>query len=306
MRITVSFILAILFSSTLFSQNPFFAPAKIDSSKNKPIKKVIVKKNSENSVSRNSLFNDFIKKNARLQRKVKDELARLANSYKKEGNYGAILVILGLAFLYGVLHSLGPGHGKVFVFAYILTEKPKILKAIGTSYGIAIVHGLSGLIVSLIIVFTLNTYASSASDIDTASKIISQFSFALIAILGIYLFVKTLVKHDHDHHEPKERKLIPFLLSVGLVPCPATIITVTFLSSIGMLTIGIVSTIFIVLGMGTTIAVIGILSMFSKSLVQKLYSGSDEKIESIFKIISLIGAFLLIVFGVFFLLGTLD
>lgn len=305
MRIAVSFIFVLLFSTLSLSQNPFFTPVQSDSSDTIEKRKESVSKTSEKKVIQNSLFNDFIKKNARLQRKVKDELAALANSYKKEGNYSSIIIILLLAFLYGVLHSFGPGHGKVFVFAYILTEKPKILKAIGTSYGIAIVHGLSGLIVSLIIVFTLSTYASSAGEIEESSKIISQLSFIIIMALGIYLFLKNIFNKGHHHHdEPKKKKLIPFLLSVGLVPCPATIITVTFLSSIGMLAVGIISTIFIVLGMGTTIALIGVLSIFSKALVQKLYSGKDDKIEAIFRVISIIGALLLILFGAFFLLGT--
>jgi ABC-type nickel/cobalt efflux system permease component RcnA len=288
-----------------YSQNPLFNSESEDTTATVS-EKPVGAENKNEPIKSIGVFNNLIKKNAEIQRTIKEKLANLSIDYKTTGNKRAVFIILMLAFLYGILHSLGPGHGKVFVFSYILTEKPKVLKAVGTSYAIAFIHGLSGLAVALFIVFTLNTYTSKAAEIDNTSAIIAQFSYALIIIIGVLLLIKTLWnKHKHHHHDKIEKiKFLPFVLSVGLVPCPGTIITVTFLSSMGMLTLGIISSFFIIMGMGITISLIGIVSLFSKVLVKRLFSANGKNYEKYYKGISIVGAALLVVFGLMFFMGT--
>ncbi|MBI9068272.1 MAG: hypothetical protein JEZ09_13345 [Salinivirgaceae bacterium] len=251
-----------------------------------------------------SFFNSFIKKNAQIQKSIKDRLFNLANSYKNSGDKSLILIIFLLAFLYGILHSLGPGHGKVFVFSYILTEKPKILRAIVTSYYIAFLHGLSGLVVALIIVFSLKTYTSEALKIENASNIIAQISYAIIFIIGALLLIKSLF-HQHYKENVEKKKIVPFVISVGLVPCPGTIITVTFLASSGLLSVGIFSAFFIILGMGITISLIGIISLFSTEIIKRLFRVNSKRYEKFYTIISSIGALFMLLFGLLFFMGSL-
>lgn len=303
------FILVIFFAFSAIgvAQNPLFGNRNSADTTNNSVKvekEVEVVSQDDESSNNFSIFSSLIKKNAEIQKQIKDKLAYLSNSYKYKGNNSAIFVIFLLSFLYGVFHSLGPGHGKIFVFSYILTEKPKVLKAVGTSYSIALVHGLSGLIIALIVVFSLNTYSSKAADINETSTIISRISYALIFVIGVWLLIKTLL-HKHHHEEKTEKiKFLPFVLSVGSVPCPGTIITVTFLAAMDMLAIGIISSLFIVLGMGITISLIGIISLFSKILVKRIFNSNNENFEKYYNVISISGTILLIVFGLIFFIGT--
>ena len=264
--------------------------------------------NLENNAVQFSLFNQFIKKNANFQKKTKDNLATLAQDYNNTGSFKIIFLIFLFAFLYGILHSLGPGHGKIFIFSYILTEKPKILKAITLSYLIALIHAISGLIVALILIFVLNEYSTSLFSTSNTQIIISRFSYAILIILGFYIVIKTILKKEHSHNINTQKtdkiKLIPFITSVGFVPCPGTIIIVTFLASIGLLSIGIISVIFIVLGMGFTISIIGLSSFFFKKLILKLADNKQKSNQYIYHYISIFGAVLLIVFGILFFIGT--
>ena len=68
--------------------------------------------------------------------------------------------------------------------------------------------------------------------------------------------------------------------------------------------IGILSVIFIILGMGITISAIGIISIFSKKLVLTLSSVDSDKYSKIYKLTSLFGAVLLTFFGIIFFTGT--
>ncbi len=294
-------------SSFMFAQgNPLFSQPEQDTTSSQ---EAVEQKKEQNLQSSNKfikipLLHKIQTSNARLQQKIKSRLADLAFDYNSSEKATALFFIFLFAFLYGIFHSLGPGHGKVFVFSYILTEKPKIGKAIFTSYAIAFVHGLSGLIVALVIALSLKTYASEASNIDSTSRLISQISYGIIIILGVALFLKSLLKKEHNHKHSGKLSSLPFILSVGAVPCPGTIIIVTFLSSLGLLKIGIFSAFFIILGMGITISTIGIISLISKELVARIYHKKTGRYEKLYRIITLFGAALLIILGIWFLLGS--
>lgn len=314
MNIRIHFLITLLFvfSANVFSQgNPLFGPVETDSSAvvDKAEEPVAVEVPEDESGGADiSIFNSFIKHNAELQQDIKEQLADLSYEYQNGGGSSAIWLILCMAFLYGIFHSLGPGHGKVFVFSYILTEKPKVLKAIYTSYLIAFLHGLSGMIIALVIVWSLQTYSSEASGINDASTLISQISYVIMFIIGCMLLFNYIrnKQHSHDHDlKNKSFKFIPFVFSVGMVPCPGTIITVTFLSAMGMLTIGIFASLFIVLGMGLTISLIALLSLFSKRLVGRLYQSKPQSYQRMYNGLSITGALMLVGFGVLFFLGTL-
>lgn len=291
-------------------QNPFFTPNELKDS----VQVEKLEKNSDQRLEKRrnfkfSVFNKFIKQNARLQRKIKDKFSTLAKSYNNSGSVKALVMVFFLSFLYGIFHSLGPGHGKVFIFSYMLTENPKIIKAIYISYLIATVHAISGMIVSLIIIYSLKTFSAASASIINASDFISQISFALITSIGIYLLIKAIrpKKHSHSHDHNKLNKLpfIPFILSVGIVPCPGTVIIVTFLASIGLLSVGLFSVFFIILGMGITISVIGLISLFSKRFVHKIASLKLKNYDIIYRGVSIVGASLLVFFGILFLIGSL-
>ncbi|MFW5852338.1 MAG: nickel/cobalt transporter, partial [Bacteroidota bacterium] len=311
--LTILFVLTgIICTPNIFAQNPLFSNSEptdsstVEKEKPQPEKERLKEEKSEPSGYSFSVWNRFIQKNTDIQRRIRQKFAHIVKEYKTEGNKGSIAFIFFLTFLYGIFHSLGPGHGKVFIFSYILTEKPQPLKAIGMSYIFASIHALSGLVVSLAIIFTLNTYSSSETIIADSSTIISRFSFGLITILGIYLLYTHLRNRPHHSapHNQKPAKLSRLIYSIGLIPCPATIITVTFLSSVGLLSIGIISVLFIILGMGVTISAISIISLFSKKLVLRTVSEENKTYTRIYTTFSLIGASLLILFGTWFFWGT--
>jgi len=304
-------ILVLLLSSSLFAQtNPMFSNEEVFEdtiAKKKPVS-IYKNKKIKQEKAHYSFFNKFIKKNAEFQQELKDNLATLAEDYSNSNSTKSILLIFLFAFLYGILHSLGPGHGKMFIFSYILTEKPKVTKAISLSYLIALIHAISGLVVALILIFILNQYSTALFETSNSQAIISRFSYVIIILLGIYIVFKIIFKKGHSHdintNKADSIKLIPFIISIGFVPCPGTIIIVTFLASIGLLYLGIISVFFIVLGMGFTISIIGLISIFSKQLILKLGISEQQNNQKLYNYISISGAVLLIVFGTLFLIGT--
>ncbi|HOO70139.1 MAG TPA: hypothetical protein PK926_00135 [Spirochaetota bacterium] len=81
--------------------------------------------------------------------KQKEINASLALSIKKieQGSHAEIMLFVFFSFLYGIIHSLGPGHGKSLISSYFLTEEARIRKALVAGPMIALLHGMSAVVV---------------------------------------------------------------------------------------------------------------------------------------------------------------
>jgi ABC-type nickel/cobalt efflux system permease component RcnA len=66
----------------------------------------------------------------------------------RDGESSLPLVIgAGLAFLYGVVHALGPGHGKLVVVSYFLSREAQIGRGLLMGLQIAVFHVISAMVV---------------------------------------------------------------------------------------------------------------------------------------------------------------
>ncbi len=65
----------------------------------------------------------------------------------RDGTAGWWLV--GLAFLYGVFHAAGPGHGKAVISAYVLADRQSAVRAVALSFGAAMVQATVAVVLVL-------------------------------------------------------------------------------------------------------------------------------------------------------------
>ncbi len=54
------------------------------------------------------------------------------------------LSLLGFSFVYGVLHALGPGHGKIVITTWLATHPAKLKSSIGLTLAASLLQGLGG------------------------------------------------------------------------------------------------------------------------------------------------------------------
>jgi ABC-type nickel/cobalt efflux system permease component RcnA len=118
-----------------------------------------------------------------------------------------------MSFLYGILHAAGPGHGKAVLTTYLLTHQSRLNRGIAMGTSAALLQGIT----ALLLVYGLIGIAGwLPRETETASLWATRVSFALLAIVGLYLFTQataTLVRsvrqlrhetgqahHDHDGH----------------------------------------------------------------------------------------------------------
>ncbi|GAA0567201.1 high frequency lysogenization protein HflD [Caenispirillum bisanense] len=129
----------------------------------------------------------------------------------------AALSLIGLGFIYGVLHALGPGHGKAVIGAYALANGRQTRRAVVLSFTAALVQALSA--IALVAAAFLLIEGGARWATRTADRYLEPASYAAVALVGLWLVARAglaLVRawrsarpaaaaahhhhHDHDHH----------------------------------------------------------------------------------------------------------
>lgn len=230
-----------------------------------------------------------------------EKIKGLFISIKDEKNPMTYLVLLFFAFVYGVIHAMGPGHGKTLVASYFLANERSYSKALFISLAIGVVHTFSAFILTLIIYFTLSTLLSQFMD-DALFYTTKVSAFIIIAI-ALYLLYKkyTLYKKlskfsfttSPTHiascgcsscKVDKNSTDIALIISAGIIPCPGTTTLFIFAISTGLFYAGFISALVMSLGMSSVIYVSALLS----TLVREKALHSSERLKKYLEYLSLL------------------
>jgi len=287
-------------NSLIAQDNPFLSKEKSSSERKKVEKTLGSPRFTQKIFSKIALF----------QRSLNKRLSELTRQLKEKKSTKLFFLILFVTFVYGVVHALGPGHGKTLTFSYFLSQETTIKKGITVGLIIGFLHAASALTLVLILYFTVKK--AYFNNIENASRAIKIISYSLITCLGLFLLIKNLYQIKmRKNIEKKElqsfndsKSIIPFSVAVGLIPCPGTTIILLFSLSLGILKIGIISTFFMALGMATTISSAGILTIFAKDNIKKILSKKDNLLSLFQRTVSVLGAFFIFTIGILLLLGV--
>jgi nickel/cobalt transporter (NicO) family protein len=96
----------------------------------------------------------------------------------------ALWALFGVAFLYGVFHAAGPGHGKAVISSYMLANEETWKRGVVLSFASAMLQAVVAVTIVGIAAVLLNATARQMCD---AERVIEIVSYALIAALGARL-----------------------------------------------------------------------------------------------------------------------
>lgn len=133
------------------------------------------------------------------QREVNSELADLL--YEAKSNpWGAGSYLIGFSFIYGMLHSLGPGHGKVIVSTYLATHPTKAKASLVLTIVSAF---LQALVAILLVSVLLWGFSASMRMVNDKANMFVSLSFALVAVVGALICWKALRNIYRSIRKPK-------------------------------------------------------------------------------------------------------
>jgi len=172
-----------------------------------------------------------------------------------EGEWFAVATLLAFSFAYGVVHALGPGHGKALLSGYLLAHpKLKTSHIFRIGFFIALVHAFSALVLSLSATYVI--HASATKLLRDVTLPMTQVSGGLILLMGCWILFE-VVRSRRDVEKVDAKKELSVIILSGIVPCPGVMTLSFFAMTLGELYIGIVAALCMSLGMGLTISLVG-------------------------------------------------
>lgn len=215
----------------------------------------------------------------------------------REGSARAILFAVLLAFGYGALHTLGPGHGKAVVISYFVGTGGSLRRGLTMGARIAVFHVLS----AIVVVFLLDLAVRQATGAAPSDyRMIRLFSYALIVAIGVVMLWQavraiwrptTAASHTHVHKHAGDgqgtcsacrahgdgRSGGWIAAAVGVVPCTGALIVMLFGLANDMIWPAIVMVVAISAGMAVAMAGIGIAAIWGRGWAARRFALDDRR-----------------------------
>ncbi len=224
------------------------------------------------------------------QREFLVQLTTELRSLQGQDDVGWALVLM--SFLYGVLHAAGPGHGKVVLTTYLLTHRSRLNRGIAMGATAALLQGVTALV---LVYAPIGLAGWLPMETETASLWATRVSFALLAMVGIFLLVRAAgallesvrrlrretgeVRHDHaDHvhgadggcrHLPSVAEIdaagsrhaaAGVVLAIGLRPCSGAVLVLVLAAVMGLNWHGALSVFAMSAGTAITVVVLAMIA----------------------------------------------
>ena len=232
------------------------------------------------------------------QREVNQQISGLLKAVAENPIQAGGSLLL-FSFTYGVLHALGPGHGKVVITTWLATHPSKLKSSIGLTLASSL---LQGLVAIGLVVVVLTVLQLPARQLHMSSFWLEKGSYALVGVLGILLCwravkkLRTLLHRPvftaftphHEHHEncgcghqhlpnPEQmqsgddwRARLMIILSMGMRPCSGAIMVLLFSKVIGVFSWGMASALAMAAGTSLTITSLALLVHSFRTLAVRL------------------------------------
>jgi ABC-type nickel/cobalt efflux system permease component RcnA len=179
---------------------------------------------------------------------------------------GLITLMIAVAIGVGAIHSLGPGHGKSLIGAYLIGADGTLRQAAAVGAAVSVMHTASVLGLGLLVL--------SAERIFAPERVYPWLGLAsgLVALgLGATLLVSRLhalserQRHGHDHPHPtgplSRRSLVALAFAGGILPSPSALVVLLGSVSIGRTALGLVLIAAFSLGLAASLVAVGALAI---------------------------------------------
>jgi len=198
--------------------------------------------------------------------------------------------LIGISFIYGVFHALGPGHGKAIIVSYLasnpLSKKKSCLLAITAAIFQAITAILLVSVLTLILEYKFIELEANASQI-------TLIGYSLLLCLGAYIVVKTIRRLYQSKtatsscssccgsakqvQTNSNSQFFLIALGIGLRPCSGALIILVSSALLGIYNFGILGTFAMGLGTALCTCLIALASLYARDLLNRLLSVYTKK-----------------------------
>jgi len=239
-----------------------------------------------------------------------DTQRRLAGAVRAlKNDRAAVWTLLFLSFLYGVLHAVGPGHGKVVIASYLAATRDRLRHGLALSFASSLVQAISAvaLVGGLAVILQVSQMQTQAN-----VRVLEIASYALMVAIGLWMTASALRggRHHHHHHNhhhgldgaaglghgahdhqnahhehalaqrgdedksrPGRRRFLALTLAIGIRPCSGAVLVLLFSFAQGLVLAGIGATFVMAAGTALTLCALAALTVVARQTLLRVAEG---------------------------------
>ncbi|MDR3434926.1 MAG: nickel/cobalt transporter [Rouxiella aceris] len=271
------------------------------------------------------------------QRDLHQQLASILQQVKIHPQQAGISLAL-FSLIYGVIHAIGPGHGKVVITTYLATHPSRLKQSLRLTFASAMVQGL---VAVLLVTLVLGVFQLSSRQLHQSSFWLEKGSFIVVILLGAMFCWRAIrqgiqqlfrlrqpaapvfrrlhaLDKGHIHHGncgcghqhlPQDSQLqtgtgwrtqAAVVLAMGLRPCSGAIMVLLFSKVLGVYVWGVLSAVVMALGTALTVSLVGFLVFYSRELAVRLSKDRTPTLWAplTWSLLAFTGGLILIVAGI--------
>ena len=215
------------------------------------------------------------------QRELHRGLAAALATVREQGP-AAAGPLVALAFAYGVFHAAGPGHGKVVMTTYLTTHESGLVRGLALTAAAALAQAVT----AVAAVHTLTVVMGQGLRAARGGvERLDAVSFALVAVLGLYLALRAgrRLWHRHDHRPDHACaacgvhasttgpwSALGVVAAIGARPCAGAVVVLLLAYAADLRMVGIAATLAMALGTAVTTGAMAILAVGARRTAGRL------------------------------------
>ena len=192
----------------------------------------------------------------------------------------AIAAGIAIAYIFGAVHALSPGHGKTLVGAYLVGSRGTPQAAFWLGLTTTVTHTLAVFILGMTTLLTAHYI-----DLDQIYPILGAISGVAICLVGLRLLAMRLRDGHHPHHHPDRHHLahhrdddqpredwssiLAISISGGLVPCPSALVLLLSAIALHQIAYGLVLIGGFSLGLASVLISLGLAAVYGRQWLEK-------------------------------------
>jgi nickel/cobalt exporter len=242
------------------------------------------------------------------QRAIREVLAEAVERSTSGGT--AVPALLVLAFAYGLLHALGPGHRKVALAAYFVARPARPIRGVTAGAAVALLHAAAAVLIIYGLYYLFKGTVTTA--FSSISSVLELASYAAITLLGLILLFLALrgslrtrkaaaVGSSGGRQENEKQTLAAIILGSGVVPCPGTALILIFCLSQNLPWIGALAALAMSLGMAVVTIGVSLAAIYGKRGLLSALPRDSSFSNVLHRGLEIGGAVLIVIFGLFML-----
>lgn len=194
-----------------------------------------------------------------IQRAIQTEIVGVLRAFAETGDWALLVGFIPWGIAFGAAHALTPGHSKTVLALFVAGSGAPLGPALSTAGTLAVTHVTMSV---LIVLLGLPIVSVSIGEVGR-SILLETLSRGMLGLVGLWLLVSALRTSRSDTHTHGTA----FGITAGLIPCPLTLLVVTYAAARGVPEAGIAFAGMMLVGVALVLASVAGLAVLGRHSV---------------------------------------